>query len=445
MSRTRVDSEIGRIVAGNAATKIVVLLASGLVAVLTTRLIIQHFGIAAYAQYGLLVSMAAWVPFADLGMSAAIMNAVGGSKDPQHDPFVRRVLTSALRVLLCSAGVLAVIGLVLWATGAWPTVLGGGLLGGGAVVATVCTLVFALTVPLGIGPRLLTGLGLNHVQIRIQAVAAPFMLVSVLLLIAVDANGRWLAAFSFLGGSVVAGLSLAVAARRIGSVLRRAMADVPRRRTVPGARTMDVAWPMLAQMIALPIAMQTDRVLLSHLSTITALAQYNLAAQLFGMIVQTVTAAGLALWPWFARARREGRVRSPMRLSLGFTVGGLVAALLLAAVLPWAVPLLSDGALHLGAWLVAGFVALTTLQAAKYPLGMYMTDAPGLRFQVPPILVLVPVNVAISWALIGPLGAAGPVWGSVVAVAAFQILPNLWYVRRDLRRRSRVEASVVPV
>ncbi len=49
--------------------------------------------------------------------------------------------------------------------------------------------------------------------------------------------------------------------------------------------------------------------------------------------------------------------------------------------------------------------------------------------------MLVPFNLAISWWLIAPLGAAGPIVGSTVTVFLCQVLPNIWYVRRDLHRR----------
>jgi hypothetical protein len=73
------------------------------------------------------------------------------------------------------------------------------------------------------------------------------------------------------------------------------------------------------------------------------------------------------------------------------------------------------------------------LQAVKYPLGMYLTDAPGLRYQAAMIVAMLPVNVMLSWYLTGPLGAAGPVVGSVAGVALFEVLANLVLVRRRLR------------
>ncbi len=418
---------------------------SGGLAFITTRLIIEHFGIAAYAQYGLLSSLASLVPFADLGMSAAVMNAMSEAAAPRTDDIVRRTLISALRVLVVSAAVLLGVAVVLTGLNVWPGLLGSGLLEGGGAAALLCVAIFAVSLPLGIGQRILTGLGKNHVQIAVQALAAPFILVSVLTLIAVGARtGNFLPALSYLAGAFVATVSTFVAARLIKPQLKIALRAAPKIRTVPGVKVMSVAWPMLAQMLALPIAMQTDRLLLSHLSDTAHLAQYNLAAQLFGFIIQSIAAAGLALWPIYAKARTGRVVRSPIGMAAGFLAGGLLIASGLAVVLPSITPVLSDGKISLSPWLVWSFVAFAGAQAAKYPLGMYMTDLPGLRFQVLPIMILVPLNLGISWALIAPLGAAGPVLGSALSVVFCQVLPNFWYVKRDLvRRREEVDTPAI--
>jgi hypothetical protein len=71
---------------------------------------------------------------------------------------------------------------------------------------------------------------------------------------------------------------------------------------------------------------------------------------------------------------------------------------------------------------------------------MYMTDDRGLRFQVVPILIMLPLNIGLSIVLIGRIGSAGPVWALVVSTLTCQVLPYLWYVRRDLRHR-RAEAA----
>lgn len=427
-----------KILGSSAMSKVGVMVLSGALAVITTRLIIEHFGIGAYAQYGLLTSMGSLVPFADLGMSAAIINILASSENPRADAMVRRTLTTAFRVLVGSALVLITIGVVLSLTGAWPSVLGEGLQPGGSTAALVCVLIFAITLPLGVGQRILTGLGKNHIQISTQAIAAPFVLGTVTVLVLTGAQaGNFVAVLSYTATTIVAAVALFLASRAIKPQLAKTFREVPKVRSSPGVRIMDVAWPMLAQMIALPIAMQTDRLLLSHLASNEELAQYNLGSQLFGMITQTISAAGIALWPVYARARAKGEIKSPIKLSMFFLLGGVGLAAVLALMLPWVAPLISGGRITLDVWLAVAFVAFVGAQAAKYPLGMYMTDIRGLRFQVLPIVAMIPLNLGLSWILVEPIGAAGPVVGSAVAVTICQVLPNFWYVRRDLKVRRR--------
>ncbi|WP_449372186.1 hypothetical protein [Arthrobacter psychrolactophilus] len=107
----------------------------------------------------------------------------------------------------------------------------------------------------------------------------------------------------------------------------------------------------------------------------------------------------------------------------------------MALLSPWLVEFISSDKIRLDAWMIVGFVVFVTLQAAKYPAGMYMTDSRGLRFQVIPILILVPLNLGASWYLIGIIGAAGPIIGSAISVAVCQVVPNLWYVHIDLQKR----------
>lgn len=432
----RVGVGIARLVGMSAVSQILVLGLSGGLVVITTRLIIGNFGVEAYAQYGLLVSIAGLVPFADMGMSAAVINAVGSSTSPRHDDMVRRTILTTFRVLLVAAGIFACLSVLLAWTGAWPTLLGNGLLPGGGPAASICVLLFAATLPLGVGQRILTGLGKNHLRIGIQAVSAPFILIIVLILVTVGyRSGNYLAVLYYLAAMVTAAASLGLAARLVRPQVTRALHDVHRIKSVPGINVMRVAWPMLVQMLAVPIAMQTDRLLLSHLAPKDDLARYILASQLFGLLLQTIGAAGIALWPIFARARTDEDVRSPFPLMWAFLAGGLLLAGILASLLPWVTPIVSAGRIHLDSWLVLGFIAFVAAEAAVYPLGMYMTDLRGLRFQVIPVLVMVPSNLALSWTLVAPLGAAGPIIGSAVTVAVFQGFPYAWYVRTDLRAR----------
>lgn len=428
---------------GSAAiAKVLVMVVTGVVALFTSRLILQYYGVEAYAQYGLLASLPALVPFADLGIAAVIINAAAEADDPREDRLLRRTITSAVRVLLVAGTVIALAGIVLTALNLWPMLLGPGLLAGGNWVAGACVVILGLTLPLTIGARLLIGLGRNTLQILAQALTAPLILALVgFCVLAGIPAGEQLAIFAYLAAAVVATTCLCIAARILAPQIGIAIRAVPRVAAEPGVRVMNLAVPMLVQMLALPVAMQTARILISHLGGATELADYNLGSQLFGIAIQTIGAAGIALWPMYARARATHRIDSPFAPTLWFLVGGLAVAGALALLSPWFVELISAGELVLDPLLIAAFVAFVAVQAAKYPIGMYMTDVRGLRFQMLPTVLMIPISLGMSFWLIPSLGAAGCVLAITVAVALCQVVPNVIYVQHDLRARRAAAAQ----
>ncbi len=428
-------------IGSTAAAKIVVLGLSGILGIITSRLIIQTFGTEVYAQYGLLTAFPALLPFADLGIAAVVINAVAASDSVRTDDYVRRAIVTAFRILLVSGGIIVAVALTITLVGLWPTLLGDALLAdGGSIAAFACLATFGLVLPLTVGQRILVGLRRTTAQVASQSVVAPFIFVSVLLIVvlAVPA-GSYLAVLSYVAAALVSIIGLGMAARAISPQLGRVLREIPHPRRYPGVPAIGLAWPMLVQMIALPIAMQSSRVQLSHLSTVDELAQYNLAAQLFGIVLQTIAAAGIALWPIYAKARAAASIQSPFAPTLWFLGGGLALGIVLAALSPWVAGFVSDGAIALDPWLLGGFVVFVGLQAAKYPIGMYMTDRRGLVFQVVPVVAMVPIALGLSWVLILQIGAGGAVIGTAVAVLTCQVIPNLWYVARDLRQRRAAE------
>lgn len=422
----------------NALARMIVLPVSALLGLVLTRVVIGEYGEGAYAQYALLVGIGALIPFADLGISAAVMNAVAGSDDPRQDPELRGVLVSALRLLTLSASVIVLVALLITGAGAWPTLLGEGLLpGSGPQAAALSLVVIALGLVISFGQRILAGLGRFHLFILLGGLQTPIVLGVTLLLVATDTgSGTYLAVLAYAASFVVGLITLAIASRAVAPAVRRAASDAWRLRTVRGAKIMDTALPMLVQMIALPLAMQSDRLVLSHVSGVEALTEYSLAAQMFNPFVGVIAVAGLALWPVFARARTSG-VRSEVSpLGMAGAFGGIAVVLGVTVALcsGFLADLASGGTITLSRALVVSFAALVVLQALKYPLGMYMTDARGLRYQAFMIAAMLPCNLGLSVLLAERYGAAGPVIGSAVGVLVFQVLANWWYVRRDLSR-----------
>lgn len=417
-----------------AGARFLVLPVSAVLGIVVTRLIIDHFGIESYAQYILLVGIAGLIPFSDLGLTAAIMNAVAGAEDPRHDRNLRLVLVSCLRLLAGCSLVVVSVAIILFATGLWPTLLGAALTPeSGALAATLCLAVFGFNLLIAFGQRILAALGMNVVVVLLNALQTPIVLLALWSMIQLGSGGGYVAVASYLATAMISGIAILIASRMIRPMLGTALRGAFDRK-VKGAPVFNTAWPMLIQMIALPIAMSSDRLVLSLVGTVQDLTQYSLANQIFSPVLAVVTTAGFTLWPVFAKARSTGTKApvSPFKMSIYFAAAAALAAVVLFLASDWLSQIASGGKIHLDTPLLLAFAVFIVIQAAKYPCGMFLTDAAGLRFQSFFILGMLPVNLGLTISLIPTWGAVGPVVGSIVGVLFFQLIPNALLVRRRL-------------
>jgi hypothetical protein len=106
----------------------------------------------------------------------------------------------------------------------------------------------------------------------------------------------------------------------------------------------------------------------------------------------------------------------------------------------WLANFASGGEVTLTLALLISFSAWMIIQAFQYPFGMYLTDRTGLRFQALMVTLMLPINLAVSWALATKYGAVGPVIGSALGVLCFQVIANLIFVQARTRRAVAAES-----
>lgn len=432
-------------VGANAVAKAVAVPVSAILGIVVTRLLIDNFGEASYAQYALLVGIGALLPFIDLGLGAAIVNATAGAADPRDDDHLHDTLVSCLRLLAVSASVIVLVAGAVSVTGLWPTLLGAAVDETGARTASLVLVVIGLTLLVAVGQRLLAGLGRYVWVVVVNALQTPLVLLVLLAMIwSGHGTGVQLALVAYVATALLAAGSLWQASRLVRPTFGRAVRDAFRLRSVRGGRVYDTAWPMLVLTVSVALAMQTDRIVLSHVSTVSELAAYSLAWQIFNPAVAIVATATVALWPMFASARARGVESdvSPERLALLFGATALAVVLVLGVLSSVLARLASGGRIELPWSLVVAFGVLVLVQAVKYPLGTYLTDAAGLRFQALMVFCMLPVKVLLSVWWAGPLGALGPVLASILVITVFEAGANLWCIRRH---RAADDATVTGV
>ena len=260
-------------------------------------------------------------PFADLGIGATVINAsamlVGGSRDQKrcrrHSSRLPRTGQGGRgadcgRCLRHGAdGWSAVVGIASGPEDRW--------------AITVAACVFALTIPAGLGPRILVGIDRNPLATLVLMSCPAFGLGLTVFLYAIDASGIWYAV-SALGGLLIGqtvGTVLALRLSGLGwSAFSRVSPSGTRSRLLAGSMWLFVVG------IGVPIGSQAGRVLLAHLSTPAELSRYALMAQIYAICWQILSTAALGYWPIFVKRREAAEVTIRMwwRLTGTFAAGG---------------------------------------------------------------------------------------------------------------------------
>lgn len=414
-------------VARSAVARIASLLPIAIATFLVSRLLIGHYDILVFDGYTLAASLIALVPLNNLGVGAAVTTEVvaGGVRD-EH---VQRVALTAARTVAVSALALAGTSLLLTTTGSWGRLLGQG--SGPTALFGPAMVIYAVSFIPGISQSLLLGVNRNHVTILVQSLLAPLTLLAVAALVVLDVDGKYVI---LVPASMVAAVNLAtayVSARITGFPWLQLLRRLPWRRRYPGARIRAMSGPMLLINLSLPIALQSDRLVLSHFASPGALANFAVAVQVFAPVGAVITAAAQPLWPIYTAARNEGR-RGPsmVRVIGAFCLGCFAVAAPLCALAAPIGHLIGGRHIELGVLLPVVAALAVIVQAISYPMAMAMMDPAGLRFVAACALVAVPLNIGLSVALARSIGAPGPLLASCIVGLAVQVLPGALYLRR---------------
>jgi O-antigen/teichoic acid export membrane protein len=393
---------------------------------LAARVTVSTLGVDGYALFALVVGLAALNPIGDLGVGAAVTDAVARRRELGAEA-VQRVLRTSLRVLMVVSLALALAAWVFAALGSWAPLLSVAPSRQVEVAVATSLTLFAAGLPLGLSSRVLLGAERNDIALAFQGGSGVLAFLIILLAAAMHAPLWAYVAAPSAGVALAAAAAWPKASSTSGLSLLNAVRSAAVRAR-PGGRVAHLAGPMLVITAALPIAFQSDRLLLSHLSNLSQVAVYAVGAQLYASLFGLVGAAGVSLWPMFARRRAQQPVlrQELIRLTVVFAGVGVLLALAIVAAGPWVAHFVSKGKIDVGYQVFGAFGLLLVVHASWFPTGMLLTDRAGLRFQAMASVVMMVINVPASAVLAYRLGAAGPILGSVGATVIAMWVPGVW-------------------
>jgi O-antigen/teichoic acid export membrane protein len=407
-----------------------------------SRLTTLAVGIDQFGAVMLVAMLSQLLMFADLGAGAAVATGRAQVHESRTgtDHFQRTMLT-AIRTTLCAGGILGVVAAVLGLLGAWPTLLGihDSHLSAEVNIAAVLTLsAFCVSLPFALGADVLRGSGRLHEAVILAGVSGPASLAITAVLYVLKAP-TLAYALPIPVGVLLGYIFAAMRAQRTDRhILTGVLRKVFRPQRFPGLPIAATAAPMFAVMVGLPLALQSDRIVLSHRVNPASLSDYSYVIQLYAPLWSVISVAGLALWPHFA-ARNVTLVARRKNWLTGLAIlgtGGLVAATGFLLLSPVAIHWMSAGASQPSWSLLLAFAALLVVQSVHLGSGIMLISPKQLKFQAVCVLVLVVTNLPLSWVLAGTIGTAGPVWASAITVAVCQLIPGFVVANRTSSSRA---------
>jgi O-antigen/teichoic acid export membrane protein len=412
-------------VASGALARAFSFLPTAVASLLVSRLIVAHYGIPAFDGFTLAESLIVLVPLGDLGVGSAI-TAAFASGDPAG-PEAEGVVLTATRIMAVSALLVTVVAVLMTAVGAWPTVIGTASYGGSFFGLGM--IFYAAGFVPGLGQAMLLGVHRNHLTVLVQTLMMPFVLVAVALLILTDGDGRWIVALPAAALTATNFLLGGLATRITRLSWRSVVRKIPQRARYPGSRIRGIAGPRLVLSLAIPLAVASDRIVLSHVSTAQEVAKYGVCLQIFAPVVALLGAAAQPLWPIYVAAKATGSAGP--RVWRAVLLFGGVGVAMCGALLPFSRPLgniVGDGKVDLGLLLPFATALMTVGFAVAYPVAMVLTRPNELRFIAVTYTAAVPLNVAASIVLGRELGAPGPALASA-GLGFGVLLVGAYYVR----------------
>jgi len=408
-------------------SRFVVLPVTALAGALTTYVVIDYAGVSQFAYIALAGTLFQLIPFADLGLGAAIVNAVAGEKrDGDATTLVARTVRAAFLALAMSGAAVVVLSAAVSGLNLWGPILGLPVaLQTVANWAVFLALVpFAISLPLGIGQRVLLGLGKNHYVNLIGGIGPVVAVLTTLLLVKLGAEPMFLAIATPVGVLVVAAACFIVALRQPGWRPPSSSEPIAALRVEP-VRLWSAAAPMLIISVAVPLAMQSGRLVLSHVGTPVDLAEYSVGFQFYAPSLSLAVTAAVTLWPVFARNRAQSG--SLWRRVLGLmTAAGLMLGLGFALLINPVASVVTNGAVSVSPPTAIAFGVLLFVMSAHQPSAVLLTTPRLLAFQAACCVVMLAIAVGLAFVL-GPIfGASGIVVGAIIGVALGQLVPGIW-------------------
>lgn len=426
-----------RRVALSATTGGVVRLIGLLGAAVTVPLTLGYLGSERYGFWVTVTSLAAVLQFSDLGLGNGLVTTIAESPGEDGRERVRRLVSSAMALLVASGAVVLIVSLLAARFVDWPAIFDLSRSAGNEAAPAIAIFLVCLaaSIPAGLITNVQNGLQEGFIANLWMAFGAAVGLAAVVLAALIEAPIPALVAAGSIPPLVaLAGNALHFFWRRHPD-LRPSLAAVRKETSIT---LLGIGSLFFVLQIAVAVGYSSDNLIIGAVRGAQEVTAYAVPFRLFMFIPLIVALFVSPLWPAYGDAIARGDtawVRRTLSRSLTAVAAFTVPCCVLLTIAgPSIIDAWTGGQVHAGRFLLAGLALWAVLGSLGSAAAMLLNAMKVVRFQVLAAIGMAVANVTVSIALVREIGAAGAVWGTLVSYLVCIAVPYTVYIPRLLRR-----------
>jgi O-antigen/teichoic acid export membrane protein len=403
-----------------------------LTALITIPLTLDYLGAERYGLWMTISSVVLFLGFADLGMGSGLLNAISEANGKDDRQAAVNYVSSGFFLLTGMALLIVVVFILAYPYVPWPGVFNikseiASHEAGPAMAAFVA--IFAVNLPLGLVQRLQMGYQEGYQSNLYQCLGSIFGLIAVLLVIFFQGGLVWLV-LAMAGGPAVALLLNWIILFGFQQPWLR-----PKWRCATGAaakRLLQLGIMFFVLQLAATLAFASDNLVAAQILGPEAVTQYSVPMRMFSMIPIIMGMAVGPLWPAYGEAIARGElawVRKTLIMSLRWTFFMVIFPTLFLVLFGvqiihfWVGPKITPSYL-----LLTGMGIWAIMQTLSAVMAMLLSGANVVRFQIV-CASLVGISALVAKILLAQvIGLPGIIWGTVIGIACFVLIPYAVYL-----------------
>jgi len=403
----------------------------------TTWLGTSKVGASSYSVAILLAGVPLLFPFLDLGSSSALIT--GFSQKPSKEMRLD-LFAFAIKRATISAGTVLAAGVFLANSPASLSIFGPStkFFENPGLLFFIFSVIFSSLVMLGPAAKILVGLGLNHVTMYFGLATSALTLMLTACLSTTDAPVDFYA-LAPLGSAFLVGVLLFRKTLLLTSItfieLFKASYLDKRKLDTNVSRGSNY---MLLITLSLAVIQFSDRFVVSIFGPLGDVPSFVYLSQVYVPVWAAISSVLIAIWPHLSAIRSEHGYQIAKKEFLKvwgkLSIIGAIAGAVFACGTPSIIRQISSGEVQIDYAISSAFGFLLFLQIVHFPVGVFLTDSPGLRFQSIWVSIGAVTYLPLAIYLTLYLGVVGPTLAGIFLIIFFQLLPNSIFYSRGADR-----------